>query len=92
MTVRELLSRIDSHELSEWIAYQGIEPFGEERADLRSGIIAAVTANAWRGKGDKAMSPQDFMPFYEKPEPVRSPEREQTLFHQINEAIKRRKR
>lgn len=46
MTVRELLDRIDSRELSQWIAYHNIEPWGDEREDLRHGIRAAVTANS----------------------------------------------
>lgn len=33
MTVAELLDRMSSREFSEWMAYYGIEPFGEERAD-----------------------------------------------------------
>lgn len=63
----ELLSRISSRELSEWMAYYDLEPFGEERADLRAGIIASVTANANRdAKKGKAYRPQDFMPDFEK--------------------------
>jgi len=62
MTVGELLSRVSSRELTEWQAYYGIEPFGEERSDLRAGIVAATTANAFRGKGAKPFKPQDFMP------------------------------
>jgi hypothetical protein len=33
------------HELAEWAAYYQCEPFGEERADLRAGIVASVIAN-----------------------------------------------
>lgn len=50
MTVRELLDRIDSREMSEWMAYYRIEPFGEMRADLRQQSICATIANANRGK------------------------------------------
>ena len=48
------------------MAYYSLEPFGEERADLRSGIVAAVTANVWRGKG-RAAQPKDFMRDFGKP-------------------------
>ena len=58
---------LDSHQFAEWIAYDGLEPFGEERADLRNGIVASVVANANRGKGQAAKRPTDFMPFYKKP-------------------------
>lgn len=41
-----------------------MEPFGEERADLRMGILAATIANVNRGKKGKSYKPTDFMPFY----------------------------
>lgn len=62
MTVGELLARVSSRELSEWMEYARMEPFGEERADLRAGIIASTTANLYRKKGKKPLQPQDFMP------------------------------
>jgi hypothetical protein len=46
-----------------WIEYAKVEPFGEERADLRAGIIAATVANCMaRGKGKPAFRPSQFMP------------------------------
>lgn len=57
-----MLRRMDSAELSEWIAYHGLNPFGEQRGDLRAGIIASVIANANRGKGTRSFKPSDFMP------------------------------
>ena len=38
-----------------------MDPFGDERADLRAGIVAATVANVNRAKG-KPLSPSDFMP------------------------------
>ncbi len=55
--------------LYEWIAYAEIEPFGEERADLRAGIVASTMANINRQKGKPAYKPQDFMPKFGKQEP-----------------------
>jgi hypothetical protein len=66
MSVRELLVRMDSRELAEWQAYEKIEPFGEWRADLRSAIVASVVANAFRGKDSRPVSPEDFMPEFDK--------------------------
>jgi len=43
-TVKELLQRVDSRELSEWFAFNLIDPFTEDRADKRSAIIARVVA------------------------------------------------
>jgi len=62
MTVEELLTRMSSHELSEWMAYLAVEPFGEERADYRAAIGHALLANINRGKRSKTYTPEDFMP------------------------------
>lgn len=56
-----MLCRIDSEELTEWQAYYAIEPFGEERADLRSGIIASILSNVHRSKGANPSKPSDFV-------------------------------
>ena len=63
-----MLSEITSMQFAEWLAYSTLEPWGEERDDLRMGIVASTIANANRGKNTKAYSPQDFMPQFE-PEP-----------------------
>lgn len=65
MPVGELLARVSSRELTEWMVYYELEPFGEERSDLRAGIVASTVANANRTKG-KAYKPQDFMPKFER--------------------------
>ena len=65
MTVSELLSRISSRELSEWLAYFRIEgPPGEGRADWRAGMVAATIANVNRDpkKRRKPFEPADFLP------------------------------
>ena len=43
-TVDELLERVSSKRLSEYMAYNLIDPFTEDRADKRSAIIARVNA------------------------------------------------
>jgi hypothetical protein len=65
MTVEELLARISSRELTEWICFFGIEgPAGEERADWRAGLIASTIANANRDpkKRKEPFEPTEFMP------------------------------
>lgn len=57
---------MSAQELTEWIAYDALEPIGEQRADLRAGIISATVANCHRAKGDP-FKPSDFMPFLDKP-------------------------
>lgn len=64
-TVAELEQTMSGQELTEWIAYDSLEPFGDQRADLRAGIVAATMANCHRSRGD-SFKPQDFMPFVEK--------------------------
>jgi hypothetical protein len=63
-----MLSVIPYRIWRDWIDYYGIEPFGEERADMRAGIVAATIANCLaRKKGKPAFRPDQFMPKFEKP-------------------------
>jgi hypothetical protein len=55
-----LLRCLDSHQLSEWIAFAGLEPFGDLRADFRAGQIAATLANVHRGKETEPFHASDF--------------------------------
>lgn len=73
MTVEELLSRISSRELTEWMAFFSLEgPTGDERDDWRAGMIASTIANVNRDtkKQKRAYKPQDFMPKYEQDAPA----------------------
>ena len=78
-----LLSQITSKQLGEWMAYYNVEPFGDTRRDLRSGIVASVLANIYRKKGAKQYTPADFMPKFEKRRAREVPDpqvlREQTI-------------
>ena len=49
-----------------WEAAYQAEPWGDVRADLGAGIVAATIANVNRGKDSPAYTPGEFMPFYEK--------------------------
>jgi hypothetical protein len=45
----------------EWAAFYEISPFGEERADLRAGVIASTIANVNRDpRKGKSFQPSDF--------------------------------
>ena len=79
MTVREMLARMDSRELSEWIAWYNFEPFGEERADMRSAIIACVVHNTQCTKKTQMKKVSDFMPKFRPPEPMDWQEIKETL-------------
>lgn len=58
-----MLADMSALSLAEWMAYFELDPWGEERADLRSGIIASTLANINRGRNTPAFSPLDFMPY-----------------------------
>jgi len=58
MTVRELLERIDSAELTEWQAFFKISPFGAFVDDYRSALLCAIIANS---NSKKKFKPEDFM-------------------------------
>ncbi len=45
-----------------WMAYAEVEPFGEDRADLRSAIVAQTVYGCMRGRGSRSMTLADFMP------------------------------
>ena len=66
---RELQARMSSADFAEYVALNSIEPIGEERADLRAGIIAATIAGS---QGARA-KPIDFMPFTKKRDGRQSP-------------------
>ncbi len=61
-SLKECKRDVDSYEFSTWQAWYKIEPFGEHRADYRNAINTCVIANAFRGKGQRAYKPDDFMP------------------------------
>lgn len=73
-TVAELLDRISSAELTEWIAYSTLEPFGAEADYLGHAITSATVANAAeaivKAQGSKSPMKQhkvsEFMPNFEK--------------------------
>lgn len=70
MSVKRCQQEIDSDEFANWLAWYRIDPFGEQRSDLRAGIIASATLAPYRKPGSKAAKPEDFMPF----RPERKPE------------------
>jgi hypothetical protein len=63
------------------MAYYSLEPFGDSRADLRTGIVASLIANIHRGKDQKPYKPEDFMPRIAEPED--EAERDRNLFAKI---------
>ena len=58
---------MSSAEFAMWIAYYQSNPFGEERGDIRCGIIASTIANVNRKKSTKPFEISGFMPKFDKP-------------------------
>lgn len=75
MTVAELLARISSREISEWLAYERIAgPIGPARADIQAAIIASNIVNVNRGKGKRPSTPKDFIPEWDRGAREQSPD------------------
>lgn len=97
MDVDGMLESIPLELFYRWMEYAAQEPFGEERADLRSAIVACVMANSWRGKSGRRFRPEDFMPkFGSRARPSRRQSvdemkmRLRTFATAHNEALKRK--
>lgn len=67
-SVNAMLSGMTSLEFHEWSAFYEKDPWGDQRGDIRSGIIASTMVNLQRDKKSKLFTPQDFMLFTEKQE------------------------
>lgn len=60
------MQRMTWSQFVSWQHYFQLEPFGEERADYRAGIVASMIANANRDttRHPDSYQPTDFMPDY----------------------------
>ena len=61
---------MDSRELAEWMAYSALEPWGEDRDDLRHSITAATIS---RGLGLRLADPLALYPAGRATEPPEQP-------------------
>ena len=66
MPVSELSERLTTAEEAYWIALYRTDPWGDQRADMRSALIAQLIHNTHAKKPRKM---QDFMLFSDKPKP-----------------------
>jgi len=56
-TRKELLESVSSRELSEWMAYYSLEPWGEVQSEYRAALVTSMIANTAR---DDKKYPQPF--------------------------------
>lgn len=86
MTVRELLARTSSRELTEWIEFEKLNgPLGPERADFHAALIASTLANVHRGKGKPPAKISDFLPQWGQPR--QSWQEQKDIARQLNRAL-----
>lgn len=62
MTVAELLKRISSKEITEWMAFGQLEPFGADAEFMGHAITAKTVADVHRKQGSQPYKVSDFMP------------------------------
>lgn len=60
------MRRMSSREITEWMMFYQIEPFGSDTQYIGHAITASTVANSNRGKGKKAAKMEDFMPKFER--------------------------
>lgn len=75
------MQEVDSAEFVEWMVYFELDPFGEDRADFRSAIIAATIANTQSTK--RRFTPKDFMPQWGQrvaPKPQQTLDQQRSIF------------
>lgn len=68
--MRELLARLDSRELAEWLAFYNLEPFGDVRADYRSAIIAQQVHNGNCTRRSDMRKVDAFLPVKQRKRPM----------------------
>lgn len=60
--MRELGERLDARELTEWMAFFKLEPWGADVEDWRAALVAATVANTARDRRRAPFRVADFMP------------------------------
>ena len=77
MSIARAMREIDSRELTYWMAYYKVEPWGARMDDIRMGMIASTIANCNR---DPKRKPDPFQPIDYIPWAQDRPEPESVLF------------
>lgn len=68
---------MSSAEFSQWVAYYNLHPFGTERENVHSAMIATMIGNANRGQNKPPFKVDDFM--YQSDKERRVRETQQTI-------------
>ena len=81
-----MLRKMPAYIFWEWMAYAELEPFGEERADLRAAQICLFTAAPYRKKGSAAPKLEDYLLKFDGSRSKakrQSPAAQKAVLHQI---------
>ena len=84
--VHEILEELDGAQIAEYMAFDQIEPFGEQRADARSASVCATMSNRWRGKGERTRKLTEFM-LFERKSKRKTVEEQIVMARVIHEAV-----
>lgn len=57
-----MLRTMSARQFGEWLAFDELDPIGDERGDLHAGIVAAAVLAPWRAEGADPPRPIDLMP------------------------------
>jgi hypothetical protein len=83
MTVGEMLAKMTSMEFTEWKVFFNLEPFGDMRADLRAGMIAAPLLNIWKKRGSSPAHPSKWILDFDSVNKTTDPDSIKMLFQFI---------
>lgn len=73
------VEQMPASRLVEYMAAFQIDPWGEERADLRAGYVAATQYNVNRQRGQRSLKVSDFVPDF-KPKKKQTAKEMEMLF------------
>jgi hypothetical protein len=84
MTVGQINEQMSAKELTEWMIFYTIEPFGPAREDYRAALQCSITASAAGAK----TQPSDFIPMWSfaEEQQARLEQEEQERFSRQQEA------
>jgi len=83
MSVAAAQHQISSREFAEWLAFDRIDPIGDERGDLQAATVAAAVTAPHMGRG-RRVTARDFMPDFEQEhKPKQTADQMQALMRQF---------
>lgn len=83
-SAEQYLESIDSDEWNELLAFNALDPIGEQRADIRHAHLMAMTAAAHGDRNAKAIT---YLPFPQTDEGTPAPSRNEIIADRIDEML-----